>query len=65
MPKIKTSRSAAKRFKLTKTGKAKHKRAFLRHLLSSKSRGRKRQLRQAGVLNKVDSAKIRLLMPYA
>ena len=65
MPKIKTSRSAAKRFKFTKTGKAKHKRAFLRHLLSSKSRGRKRQLRQPGVLNKVDSAKIRAMMPYA
>jgi large subunit ribosomal protein L35 len=65
MPKIKTSRSAAKRFKFTQTGKAKHKRAFLRHLLSSKSRGRKRQLRQAGTLNKVDSAKIRALMPYA
>ena len=65
MPKIKTSRSAAKRFKFTKTGKAKHKRAFLRHLLSSKSRGRKRQLRQAGTLNKVDGAKIRALMPYA
>ena len=65
MPKIKTSRSAAKRFKFTKTGKAKHKHAFLRHLLTSKSRGRKRQLRQAGTLNKVDSAKIRALMPYA
>ena len=65
MPKIKTSRSAAKRFKFTKTGKAKHKRAYLRHLLSSKSRGRKRQLREPGVLNKVDSAKIRALMPYA
>lgn len=65
MPKIKTSRSAAKRFKFTKTGKAKHKRAFLRHLLSSKSRGRKRNLRQAGTLNKVDSAKIRALVPYA
>lgn len=65
MPKIKTSRSAAKRFKFTKTGKAKHKHAYLRHLLSSKSRGRKRQLRQAGTLNKVESAKIRALMPYA
>ncbi len=65
MPKIKTSRSAAKRFKFTKTGKAKHKRAYLRHLLSSKSRGRKRELRQPGTLNKVDSAKIRALMPYA
>jgi len=64
MPKIKTSRSAAKRFRITKTGKAKHKRAFLRHLLSSKSRGRKRQLRQPGTLNKADTAKIRALVPY-
>ncbi len=64
MPKIKTSRSAAKRFKITKTGKAKHKRAFLRHLLSSKSRGRKRQLRHAATLNKADGAKIRALVPY-
>ena len=65
MPKIKTSRSAAKRFKFTKTGKAKHKRAFLRHLLSSKSRSRKRRLGRPGILNKVESAKIRALMPYA
>jgi large subunit ribosomal protein L35 len=64
MPKIKTSRSAAKRFKITTTGKAKHKRAFLRHLLSSKSRGRKRQLRSPGMLNKADTAKMRALVPY-
>ena len=44
MPKIKTSRSAAKRFKFTKTGKVKHKRANLRHLLTSKSSGRKRRV---------------------
>jgi large subunit ribosomal protein L35 len=65
MPKIKTSRTAAKRFKFSKTGKVKHKRAYLRHLLTSKSRGRKRRLRQAGTLNKTDSAAIRLIMPYA
>jgi len=64
MPKIKTSRSAAKRFKFSKTGKAKHKRAFLRHLLTSKSRGRKRRLGQAGMLNKTDTAMIHRLMPY-
>ncbi|MGA2409457.1 MAG: 50S ribosomal protein L35 [Candidatus Binataceae bacterium] len=64
MPKIKTSRSAAKRFAFTKTGKVKHKKAFLRHLLSSKSRSRKRHLRQAGVLNRTDGARLHALMPY-
>jgi len=64
MPKIKSSRSAAKRFKFSKTGKAKHKRAYLRHLLSSKSRGRKRHLRQPGMLNKADNARIHALLPY-
>jgi large subunit ribosomal protein L35 len=65
MPKIKTSRSAAKRFKFTKSGKVKHKRAYLRHLLTSKSRGRKRHLRQAAVLNKADGARLHAMMPYA
>jgi len=54
MPKIKTSRSAAKRFTFSKTGKVKHKKAYLRHLLSSKGRGRKRHLRQPGILNAAD-----------
>ena len=64
MPKIKTSRAAAKRFSFSKTGKAKHKRAYLRHLLSSKSRGRKRRLGRPGALNKTDNARIHLLLPY-
>jgi large subunit ribosomal protein L35 len=65
MAKIKTSRSAAKRFTFTKTGKVKHKKAFLRHLLSSKSRGRKRHLRKAGILNKVQTKIAHALVPYA
>ena len=64
MPKLKTNRSAAKRFKFSKGGKAKHKRAYLRHLLSSKSRGRKRHLRRAGQLNDTDTRTLRALMPY-
>jgi large subunit ribosomal protein L35 len=64
MPKIKTSRSAAKRFKVTKTGKVKHKRANLRHLLSSKSRGHKRRLRKPAILNRTDAKTIRKLIPY-
>ena len=64
MPKMKTSRAAAKRFSFTKSGKAKHKKAFLRHLLSSKSRGRKRSLRHPGMLNKTDSKTLHLMLPY-
>jgi len=64
MGKLKTNRSAAKRFSVSKTGKVKHKRAFLRHLLSSKNRGRKRHLRRPAVLNTADARNIRKLIPY-
>ncbi len=64
MGKLKTNRSAAKRFTVTKTGKVKHKRAYLRHLLSSKSRGRKRHLRHSAVLNPTDTRTTRRLVPY-
>ncbi len=65
MPKIKTNRSAAKRFTFTKTGKVKHKKAYLRHLLSSKSRSRKRHLRHAGTLNATETSTAHRLVPYA
>lgn len=65
MPKLKTNRSAAKRFHLTKRGKLKHKRAYLRHLLSSKSPGRKRHLRHAAILNATEAKIVRRLLPYA
>ena len=45
MPKIKTNRGAAKRFKVTGTGKIKRRKAFLRHILTHKTTKRKRQLR--------------------
>jgi large subunit ribosomal protein L35 len=64
MGKLKTNRSAAKRFTVSKTGKVKHKRAFLRHLLSSKKRGRKRRLRRPAILNPTDARNIRKLIPY-
>jgi large subunit ribosomal protein L35 len=64
MGKLKTNRSAAKRFSVSKTGKVKHKRAFLRHLLSSKKRGRKRRLRRPAILNAADARNIRRLIPY-
>ncbi|HLH78306.1 MAG TPA: 50S ribosomal protein L35 [Candidatus Binataceae bacterium] len=64
MPKLKTNRSAAKRFRMTKTGKVKHKKAYLRHLNSSKNRSRKRHLRQPGILSQADTKRARQLVPY-
>jgi large subunit ribosomal protein L35 len=64
MPKLKTKRGAAKRFAVTARGKVKHKKAYLRHLLSSKNRGRKRRLGAPGVLNKVQAKIVRTLLPY-
>ncbi len=64
MNKLKTNRSAAKRFRVSKTGKIKHKKAYLRHLLSSKGRSRKRRLRRAGMLNATDARTMRALIPH-
>jgi large subunit ribosomal protein L35 len=65
MPKIKTNRAAAKRFKITKKGKVKCKRAYMRHIMTSKTRKAKRQLRKAGLVAKVDTRHVKLMLPYA
>ena len=65
MPKLKSNRAAAKRFHVTATGKVKHKKAYLRHLNSSKSRSRKRHLRKPGILAKTEGRQIHALLPYA
>ncbi len=64
MPKMKTNRAAAKRFKFTGTGKIKVNHAFRRHILTKKSRKTKRNLRKAGIAAAADVPKIRLLCPY-
>lgn len=64
MPKMKTNRAAAKRFKVAKSGKVKHKKAYARHHAWAKTRKQKRHLRQKGVLTDVQAAKIRVLIPY-
>ena len=65
MPKLKTKKSVAKRFKLTGTGKVKHFGAGKSHLLSKKSSKRKRRLRKAALLtNKGDIRTIKRLLPY-
>lgn len=58
MPKQKTHKGIKKRFTVTAKGKAKHRKAFRGHLLSSKSGKRKRNLRQDGVLDNFQSDRI-------
>ena len=65
MPKLKTNKSAAKRFKLTKTGQFKRGRAFRRHLLTHKTPKQKRQLRRALLVSSGDYARIRRMLPYS
>ena len=64
MPKIKTHRGAAKRFKVTGSGKVKRKHAFLRHILSTKTRKQKRRLRHSTLVAATDVKAIKRLIPY-
>lgn len=65
MPKMKTHRGAAKRFKYTKNGKVKRFKAYKSHLLSSKTRKRKRNLRKGTMVHPTDMGRIKILLPYA
>ena len=65
MPKIKTHRGTAKRFKLTASGKVKRSCANKSHILTKKSRKRKRKLRRGDVVSSADEAMIKNLLPYA
>jgi len=64
MPKIKTKRSAAKRFKKTGTGKLKRYKAYRTHILTKMSRKRKRQLRKATLVSAVDAPAVLKMLPY-
>ncbi|VAX37489.1 LSU ribosomal protein L35p [hydrothermal vent metagenome] len=64
MPKLKTNKSAAKRFKITKTGKLKKRSAKRGHILGKMSRKTKRKLRQSSYVSECDAKKIRRLLPY-
>ncbi|MBN2058213.1 MAG: 50S ribosomal protein L35 [Candidatus Saganbacteria bacterium] len=63
MPKVKTRRAAAKRFRLTKKGKVMRRHAKTRHILESKSKKKKRSLRQVGQVAKSDIARVRDMLP--
>lgn len=64
MAKIKTNRAAAKRFRVTGSGKIKRNKGFKSHLLSSKGRKRKRNLRHAATVSTGETRNIRRLIPY-
>lgn len=58
MPKMKTNRAAAKRFKMTGSGRLKRKRSMRNHFLNKKAPKRKRQLRQNGFVSQADEKRI-------
>lgn len=65
MPKMKTKKSVAKRFKVTGTGKLKRARAFKQHILTKKSTKTKRNLRKAAYVSETQEKTMKTLMPYA
>ena len=64
MPKIKTSRAAAKRFKVTGTGKLKRMIAYKSHILTKKSQKRKRNLRKATITDATNVKSMKKILPY-
>ena len=64
MPKMKTSRAAAKRFKLTGTGKLKRAKAYKSHILTKKSTKIKRNLRQAAMTDATNVKNMKKILPY-
>jgi large subunit ribosomal protein L35 len=62
--KLKTHRGAAKRFKITASGKVMRRHSFARHILTSKPSKRKRRLGQAVVVSAPDAAHVRRMLPY-
>lgn len=65
MPKMKTRKSAAKRFRLTRSGKLRRGHAYRSHLLTGKNRKRKRKLRRPDLVSTIDQERIKRLLPYA
>ena len=64
MTKIKTNRAAAKRFKVTGTGKLKRNKAYKSHILTKKSTKRKRNLRQATITDATNVKNMKKVLPY-
>lgn len=64
MAKLKTNRAAAKRFKVTGTGKLKRSKAYKRHILTKKSTKVKRNLRHPGLVDESNVKQMKRLLPY-
>ena len=64
MPKIKTRRAAAKRFKVTASGKIRRKKAFASHILTKKTPKRKKNLRKATLVDRADYERVGKMLPY-
>ena len=64
MPKLKTNRAAAKRFKKTGTGKLKRNKAYKRHILTKKTTEKKRDLRKAAMMDKTNEKVMKKILPY-
>ena len=64
MPKVKTSRAAAKRFKKTGTGQLKRMKAYKSHILTKKSPKRKRNLRQSTITDATNVKNMKKVLPY-
>ena len=64
MPKMKTSRAAAKRFKVTGTGKLKRFKAYKSHILTKKSAKRKRNLRKSAIVDCTNVKNMKKILPY-
>lgn len=64
MMKLKTKKSAAKRFRITKNGKVVRTKAYNRHLKTTKSAKKKRHLRKPSLVSSVEAKKIKLMLPY-
>jgi large subunit ribosomal protein L35 len=63
MPKLKTNRGAAKRFKITGSGKIKRNNSHRRHILTKKTTKRKREMRHSGLVSRADLKLVRRLLP--
>ncbi len=64
MPKLKTKRAAAKRFRQTASGKIKAAKAYSRHIFASKTQKQKRRLRGTFILDSTDQKHIKKVLPY-
>lgn len=64
MPKMKTKRAAAKRFKATGTGKLKRSKAYKSHILTKKSPKRKRNLRKSTITDQDNVKSMKKILPY-